>query len=114
MKTNTIILHNKTHLPILVEIWVKVMDGLYQTDDIRFEPYEEKSISSTSGGWNIHTMFPDKESQILWENFYIEKTSSKNHYPYIWELLNNIDNNCENSIFKIEQNNDHIILTIKV
>jgi hypothetical protein len=70
----TVNFQNNTDLPIVVETWIKVKDGLSRLIDICVSPHETKEINSLTGECNIHRMFCEKENNDLWSEYIINKT----------------------------------------
>jgi hypothetical protein len=66
---------NNSNLPIVVETWIKIKEGLSKLIDICILPNETKEINSLTNEWNIHRMFCEDENSELWKNYI---TSSDN------------------------------------
>jgi hypothetical protein len=64
---NSILFINKTDLPILVEGWNIVCEGLQELKSVSIDSYEEKTIFSTTNEWNITTYFFDQEMIKKWK-----------------------------------------------
>ena len=60
---------NKTTLPIVVETWVKITDGLSKLIDTCILPNELKEIESLTGEWKIHRIFSENEQNKLWNDY---------------------------------------------
>jgi len=69
----TMYFQNNTDLPIVIETWIKITDGLSKLTDMCILPHETKEITSLTGEWKIHRMFSEKENTDLW-NDYMQQT----------------------------------------
>lgn len=65
---------NNTTLPIVVETWIKIEDGLSRLIDICVLPQETTEIKSLTGEWNIHRMFAENENSELWNGYITNKS----------------------------------------
>jgi hypothetical protein len=64
----SVFFENKTKLPIVVETWVKISEGLSRLIDICVLPEETKEIESLTGEWKIHRMFSENDQNQLWND----------------------------------------------
>lgn len=54
----TIKFSNKSGLPVIVDTWKWLMDGLAQTESIIVKSDEEIELSSITGEWTVHNLLP--------------------------------------------------------
>ena len=108
----TMYFQNKTDLPIVVETWIKVKDGLSRLIDICVLPHEIKGINSLTGECNIHRMFCEKENNDLWSEYIINKTipiylGNQKAYnnEYIW---------IDTELFSLKEKNNIFIWDINI
>ena len=65
---DSILFVNKTNLPILVEGWRTIDQGLLKLKTVCVEPYEEKIVYSTTKEWYVTTYFYDQEIIKKWKD----------------------------------------------
>ena len=82
----TLYFQNNTDLPIVVESWIKVKDGLSQLIDICILSHESKEIKSLTGEWKIHRMFSETENNDIWNEFL--KSTNKSIPIYLGSFRN--------------------------
>jgi len=63
----SILFVNKINLPILVDGWYNISEGLEELKTVCIDSYEEKIIYSTTGEWFINTYFYDLEIINKWK-----------------------------------------------
>ena len=104
----SILFVNKTNLPILVEGWYNISEGLSELKSVCIDSYEEKIIYSTTGEWFINTYFYDLEIINKWKENNLKigesigKFTTNPSYFGEYSWLNN-------NLFDILYENDKII-----
>ena len=104
----SILFVNKTNLPILVEGWYNISEGLSELKSVCIDSYEEKIIYSATGEWFINTYFYDLEIINKWKENNLKigesigKFTTNPSYSGEYSWLNN-------NLFDILYENDKII-----
>ena len=64
--SQTVSFINDTDLPVMVEGWKEIMNGLNQMNPVLVLPGEKIIISSITGEWFVNTYFKDIDYKNLW------------------------------------------------
>ena len=72
----TMCFQNNSDLPIVVETWIKIREGLSKLIDICILPNETKEINSITNEWKIHRMFCEDENSEIWKSYIATKNQT--------------------------------------
>ncbi len=86
---------NETDLPIMVEGFIQVMNGLNKLDSVLVMPDEECTIRSITGEWFLSTYFNEPKYRVMWAKNKMECTGSIGKFqnsPCIYSEYSWMDN----------------------